>query len=129
MSNKYDDPNKVKAWTLKVRLNENDHNELLLRASANNMSLSNYARRTLFENRFRRIQSDFEIFREFKHAHADLNRLGNYLISNDAKDKLGLEYAFAYREKAQEGIEEINHLIELCKACVRSIRNQNKKYQ
>lgn len=78
---------KAKYKRLEVRLTEKDYIELHLRSAQNNMKLSDYVRRTVFDDRFKKIHTDYDVYKELKGIHADLNRLGNWIIGKkDFKD-------------------------------------------
>ena len=125
MANRKKTEEEQKKRSIHVRFNEVELNEIKIRAAANHYSISDFVRRTVFDERFRYIHTDFETYREFKALHNDLNRLGNYMISNAAKETLGEQNAFVVREKVFETLKNLDLLIDLCNKAIRTIKQKN----
>lgn len=103
-----------------IRLTETEYKDLNLRASTNRMTISEYIRFMIFKDKEIKINTEYDLFMEIKRFHADLNKLGNYLVHvtsviEDAeayinKEELSITI-MKLRMKAEEAEEQIKKLI------------------
>ena len=104
---------KERICRLEVRLKQDEYTQLQIRANKNKMTVSDYVRRTVFAEKFTRITTDFEVYLELKALHADLNRMGNFLLERKVQDRLGLQTAYDTREAVARTVEDLRRLREL----------------
>lgn len=102
--------NITKYKRLEVRLTEKDYIDLHLRAASNNMKLSDYVRRTVFDDRFKKIHTDYDVYKELKALHADLNRLGNWIIGKKDFKDYGARNIESMTERLYDTIEHLNQV-------------------
>ena len=112
-----------KTHDIHIRLKEDEYIELRTRANNNDLSLSHFVRNTVFSNRFIQINTDYDLYIEIKKLHADLNRLGNYLVH--VSSLLELQTDQSNLEKLRISISKtINESEKLKKIVIKAIKGQ-----
>jgi hypothetical protein len=105
-----------KSYDIHVRLCKDDYAELRVRATSNNMKMNQYIRNTIFSDRYRIINTDYDLFFRLGRAIDVLTRTGNYLVklgkflenNEDYKDIKRLKEGF---EAEKLALKELRKLI------------------
>lgn len=105
-----------KSYDIHVRLCKDDYAELRVRATSNNMKMNQYIRNTIFSDRYRIINTDYDLFFRLGRAIDVLTRTGNYLVklgkflenNEDYKDIKRLKEGF---EAEKMALKELRKLI------------------
>lgn len=105
-----------KSYDIHVRLCKDDYAELRVRATNNNMKMNQYIRNTIFSDRYRIINTDYDLFFRLGRAIDVLTRTGNYLVklgkflenNEDYKDIKRLKEGF---EAEKLALKELRKLI------------------
>ena len=105
-----------KSYDIHVRLCKDDYAELRVRATNNNMKMNQYIRNTIFSDRYRIINTDYDLFFRLGRAIDVLTRTGNYLVklgkflenNEDYKDIKRLKEGF---EAEKMALKELRKLI------------------
>ena len=105
-----------KSYDINVRLCKDDYAELRVRATSNNMKMNQYIRNTIFSDRYRIINTDYDLFFRLGRAIDVLTRTGNYLVklgkflenNEDYKDIKRLKEGF---EAEKLALKELRKLI------------------
>lgn len=98
---------KIRYKRLEVRLTEADYQDLHLRAANNFMKVSDYVRRVVFDDRFKHIHTDYDVYKEIRALHADLNRLGNWIIGKKSFTAYGARNLNSMTDRLYETIEHL----------------------
>lgn len=104
------------SYDIHVRLCKDDYAELRVRATNNNMKMNQYIRNTIFSDRYRIINTDYDLFFRLGRAIDVLTRTGNYLVklgkflenNEDYKDIKRLKEGF---EAEKLALKELRKLI------------------
>ena len=118
-------PKKNRTRQIHIRLTEDDYIQLKLKAKASNLTVTDYIIRTAFDERFNIIFTDYKSIQEIRLLHADLNRLGNFMVSRRAKEFLGIDGAYSVKKACEDTIELTHTIIELIRHMIRTIGNKD----
>lgn len=106
---------------VEVRLTEKDYLELNLRAANHHMSVSAYIRRTVFEERFKRIHTDYDTIKTYKQLNADLNRLGNMMLATTMHKTIGNNTSRVIKQTVDETLNLLNQIMKVIKTEMKGI--------
>src|SRR5574344_2030187 len=77
---RYKAVDKHKSYETHVRFNRDEYIELLLRANNNDMKITEYIKNTIFSDKYRLLNSDYDLYERFGQILNVLTRTGNFLV-------------------------------------------------